>query len=49
MNQRNIESLLGIQVEGSDLKKFAEKICANTVTLWWESKERGTTQGIRKN
>ena len=49
VNERNIESLLHIKVEGSDLKEFAEKICANPVTLWWESKERRTTRKKRKN
>ena len=32
-----------------DLKEFVEKMCANTVTLWWESKEQHTTQGEHKN
>ena len=49
MSERNIESLLHITVEGSDLKEFAEKMCANAVPLWWESKERRTTWGIHKN
>ena len=49
LNERNIESLLHIKVEGPDLKEFAEKMCANTVTLWWESEERCTTQGKHKN
>ena len=49
LNERNIDSLLLIKVEGSDLKEFAEKMCANAVTLRWELKERGTTQGKHKN
>ena len=49
MNERNIESLLCIKIEGPDLKEFAEEMCANAVTLWWESKERCTTQGKCKN
>ena len=36
LNERNIESLLRIKVEGPDLKEFAKKMCANAVTLWWE-------------
>ena len=43
LNERNIESLLRIKVEGPDLKEFAEKMFANAVTLWWESKQRHTT------
>ena len=49
LNERNIESVLRIKVEGPDLKEFVEKMCANTVTLWWESKEQHTTQGEHKN
>ena len=49
LDEGNIESLLRIKVEGPDLTEFAEKMCANAVTLWWESKERRTTQGKRKN
>ena len=48
LNERNNESLLWIKVEGPDLKEFVEKVCANAVTLWWESKRR-TTQGKCKN
>ena len=38
-----------LRFEGPDLKEFAEKICTNIVTLWWDSKERPSTQGKRKN
>ena len=48
LNERNIESLPRIKVEVLHLKEFAEKMCANAVTLWWKSKERRTTQGKRK-
>ena len=34
LNERNIEFLLRIKVEGPDLKEFAKKMCANAVTLW---------------
>ena len=33
MNERNIEFLLHIKVEGPELKEFAEKMCANADTL----------------
>ena len=33
LNERNIESLLRIEVEGPDLKEFSEKICAKTVIV----------------
>ena len=49
LNYRNIESVLRIKVEGLDLKELVEKIIANAVTLWWESKERCTTQRKHKN
>ena len=48
-NERNIEFLLHIIVEGLELKEFAEKMCANADTLLWDSKERRTTQRKRKN
>lgn len=35
LNERETESLLHIiKVEGPDLNEFAEKMCANEVTLW---------------
>ena len=43
LNERNIEFLLHIKVEGPDLKEFAEKMYANAEILWWDSKERRTT------
>ena len=48
LNERNIEFLLPIKVEGPDLKEFAEKMYANA-EIWWDSKERRTTQQKRKN
>ena len=48
-NERNIEFLLHIIVEGLELKEFAEKMCANADTLLWDSKERRTTQRKCKN
>ena len=49
LNDRNIEFLLHIKVEGPELKDAAEKIHANTDTLWWNSKERHTSQQKHKN
>ena len=48
-NERNIEFLLHIRVEGPELKQFAEEMCANADTLLWDLKERRTTQRKRKN
>ena len=49
LNERNIESLQRIKVEGPGLKEFAEKMGANPVTSCLESKEQHTTQGKHKN
>ena len=48
LNERNIEFVLRVKVEGPELKEFAEKICANADTLLWDSKEH-TSQQKRKN
>ena len=39
LDEWNIKFLLRIKVEGPKLKGFAKKMCANTDTLWWDSKE----------
>ena len=37
------------KLNGPKLKEFAQKMCANADTLWWDSKECRTTQRKRKN
>ena len=49
MDEWNIKFLLRIKVEGPKLKGFAEKMCANTDTLWWDSKNNVLTTTIKQN
>ena len=49
LNERNMESLLCIKVEGPDIQEPAEKIYSSTVKFWWGSKEQHTTQRKFKN
>ena len=48
LNEANLEALLRIKVEGPNLKEFAYKYCHDAVLLWWDSKQRRTNQGKRK-
>ena len=39
LNEKNMEAILQIKVEGPTLQEFIKTLCKKAVDLWWEAKE----------
>ena len=48
LNEKNMEALLQIKVEGPTLQELMKTLCNKAVESWWEAKQQQVQQGYKK-